>query len=103
MLDSHGGDVLQELLHRPGTVAAAAREGQQREDSAALGFIAVNLQRGTGAGGRTVQQGAQVLLEEKSQEEEHLPAPSSGGANRCSAPRVQYIHPGSCIRQKLIS
>lgn len=85
-MNSHGGDVLQEVLYGPGTVAGAAGEVEQREDGAALGLIAVDLLEGTGARGRTVQQGAQVLLEEESQEEENLPA-----RDGC----VQYMHPGS--------
>lgn len=89
----HGGDVLQELLDARGVVpgaaaAAAAGEGEEREESADVGFIAVNLHRRAGAGGRTVQQGAQVLVKENAEEKENLPV----AAGERAAQRADSIH-----------
>lgn len=73
---SHGGDVLEQVLDAPGAVPGApgALEGQQREEPAAVRLIAVDLGGRAGAGGRTVQQRAQVLVEEDAEQEQEPPA-----------------------------
>lgn len=66
----HRGDVLEKLLEVLGVVPGV----QQREDDAAVGLIAVQLCGRAGAGGRTVQQGAQVVVKEDAEQKENLPA-----------------------------
>lgn len=72
----HGGDVLEKVLDAAGAVPGApgALEGQQREECAAFGLIAVDLGGRAGAGGRTVQQRAQVVVKEDAEQKEKPPA-----------------------------
>lgn len=92
----HGGDVLEKVLDAAGAVACAprAREGQQREEFAAVGLIAVDLHRRAGAGGRTVQHGAQVVVEEAAEEEHEPPAapyPAGATGAECATRSVHAV------------
>lgn len=93
----HGGDVLEKVLDAPGAVppAAGALEGQQREEPAVVGLIAEDLRGRAGAGGRTVQQGAQVVVKKDAEQKKDLPAaqyPGRATDAECAKQRAKSIH-----------
>lgn len=67
MRDLHGGDVLEELLDAATAVGAVALKGQQREELAVVGLVAVDVGGRAAAGGRAVQHRAQVALQQHAQ------------------------------------
>lgn len=85
-MDSHGGDVLQQVLLADAQVprAAGAVEGRHGELLAAVRPVAEDLRGGAGAGGMTVQEGAPAALEENQEEKQNFPE---------RKPRPQSIHP----------